>query len=292
MTIGMARHGELSIAYEMDGSPPGDPLLLIMGLGLSMDFWPESFRGLLVERGFRVARLDNRDVGRSTHLTGLGAPSALSLLTRRRPAYTLADMAGDAVAVLDALGWDSAHVAGISLGGMIAQTLAGRYPDRVRSLTSISSTPSPRIGRPLPNVLPLLLTGSARDRDAAADRMIRVFRVIGSPAYPIQEAEIRAAAGRSYDEAHDPDGVRRQLAAIVAAADRRPMLRRLRLPALVVHGDADPLVRPSGGRATARALAGAKLVIYPGMGHDLPALLQPDIADEMAALARRWSPAQ
>jgi len=282
----------LSIAYEVEGPAQGDPLLLIMGLGLSMEFWPQPFRGLLVERGFRVARFDNRDAGRSTHLSGLGAPSALSLLTRRRPAYTLADMAGDAVAVLDALGWESAHVAGISLGGMIAQTLAGRHPDRVRSLTSISSTPSPRIGRPLPHVLPLLLTGPVRDRDAAADRMVRVFRVIGSPAYPIEEAEIRAAAARSYDEAHDPDGVRRQLAAIVSAADRRPLLRRLRLPALVVHGDADPLVRPSGGRATARAIPGAKLVIYPGMGHDLPVLLQPDIADEIAALARRWSPAR
>ena len=292
MTTGMARHHELSIAYEVEGPPPGDPLLLVMGLGLSMDFWPEPFRALLVRRGFRVARFDNRDVGRSTHLGGLGAPSALSLLTRRRPAYTLADMAGDAVAVLDALGWESAHVVGISLGGMIAQTLAGRYPARVRSLTSISSTPSPRIGRPLPHLLPLLLTGSVRDRDAAADRMVRVFRLIGSPAYPMPEEQIRAAAARSFDEANDPGGARRQLSAIVAAADRRPMLRRLRLPALVVHGDADPLVRPSGGRATARAIAGAKLVVYPGMGHDLPDVLQPDIADEIAALAGRWSPAR
>ena len=169
----MARHGEQSIAYELDGSPPGEPLLLVMGPGMSMDFWPERFRTLLVERGFQVARFDNRDVGRSTHLSGLGAPSALSLLTRRWPRYTLADRADDAVAVLDALGWDGAHVAGISLGGMIAQTLAGRRPDRVRSLTSISSTPSPRIGRPLPHLL--LLTGPVRDRDAAADRMIRVF---------------------------------------------------------------------------------------------------------------------
>jgi pimeloyl-ACP methyl ester carboxylesterase len=292
MTTSTARHDQISLAYETEGPRQGEPLLLIMGLGLSMDFWPQGFRELLVERGFRVARFDNRDVGRSTHLIGLGAPSALSLLTRRPPGYTLADMADDAVAVLDALGWDSAHVAGVSLGGMIAQTLAGRHPGRVRSLASISSTPAPRIGRPLPHVLPLLLAGPVRDRDAAAERMIRVFRLIGSPAYPLPEAEIRAAAARSYDEAHDPDGVRRQLAAIVSAADRRPLLRRLRLPALVVHGDADPLVRPSGGRATARALSGAKLVIYPGMGHDLPAALQPDIADEIAALARRWSTAR
>jgi pimeloyl-ACP methyl ester carboxylesterase len=292
MTTSMARHGELRIAYEVEGPPRGEPLLLIMGLGLSMEFWPERFRGLLAARGFRVARFDNRDVGRSTHLTGLGTPSTLSLLTRRRPGYTLTDMAGDALGVLDALGWESAHVAGVSLGGMIAQTLAGRHPGRVRSLTSISSTPSPWIGRPAPHVLPVLLAGPVRDRDAAAERMVRVFRVIGSPAYPHEEAEIRDAAARSYDLAHDPDGIRRQLAAIVSAEDRRPMLRRLGRPALVVHGDADPLIRPSGGRATARAIAGAKLVTYPGMGHDLPATLQPDIADEIAALARRWSPAR
>src|SRR3954468_12383083 len=148
MTTSMARHGELRIAYEVEGPPRGGPLLLIMGLGLSMEFWPERFRGLLAARGFRVARFDNRDVARSTHLTGLGTPSTLSLLTRRRPGYTLTDMAGDALGVLDALGWESAHVAGVSLGGMIAQTLAGRHPGRVRSLTSISSTPSPWIGRP------------------------------------------------------------------------------------------------------------------------------------------------
>lgn len=290
MTDGIAHHGDLRIAYGVEGPPEGDPLLLIMGLGLSMDFWPREFRDLLAGRGFRVARFDNRDVGRSTHLTALGVPSVPSLLARRRSGYRLADMADDALAVLDALGWDSAHVVGISLGGMIAQTLAGRHPARVRSLTSIASTPSPRIGRPGPHVLPVLLAGRARDRAAAGEQMVRVFRVIGSPAYTHDEAEIREAAARAFDVAHDPGGVRRQLAAIVSAADRRPMLRRLRLPALVVHGDADPLVRPSGGRATARALAGSKLVVYPGMGHDLPVELQPDIADEIAARAGRWSP--
>ncbi|GAA2607629.1 alpha/beta fold hydrolase [Paractinoplanes durhamensis] len=292
MTGGMAKNGAFEIAYEVEGAPEGEPLLLIMGLGLSMDFWPPGFRRLLVERGFRVARLDNRDVGRSTHLSGVGPPSMLSLLARRRSGYRLSDMAGDAVAVLDALGWDSAHVVGVSLGGMIAQTLAGGHPERVRSLTSISSSPSPRIGRPAPQTLPVLLAGRARDRATAGAQMVRVFRVIGSPGYPHDEAEIREAAARLFDVAHDPDGLRRQLAAIVSAEDRRPMLRRLRLPALVVHGDADPLVRPSGGRATARALAGSKLVIYPGMGHDLPAALQPDLADEILALAGRWSPAR
>jgi pimeloyl-ACP methyl ester carboxylesterase len=289
MTSGIARHEELRIAYEVEGPPGGEPLLLIMGLALSMDFWPQPFRRLLTGHGFRVARLDNRDVGRSTHLPQLGAPSALALLARRRGGYRLADMADDAAAVLDALAWDSAHVVGISLGGMIAQTLAGLHPTRVRSLTSISSTPSPRIGRPGPRVLPVLLAGRARDRAAAGERMVRVFRVIGSPDYPHDEQGIREAAATAFDHAHDPGGARRQLAAVVSATDRRPMLRRLHLPALVVHGGADPLVRVSGGRATARALPGARLVIYPGMGHDLPAELQPAIAGEIAALARRWS---
>jgi pimeloyl-ACP methyl ester carboxylesterase len=291
MTAGTARHGAVEIAYEVEGPGDGEPLLLIMGLGLPMLFWPETFRRLLVERGFRVARFDNRDVGRSTHLSDLGVPSPLVFVTRRWSGYRLSDMAGDAVAVLDALGWASAHVVGVSLGGMIAQTLAVRHPDRVRTLTSLSSTPSPRVGRPHPRALAVLLAGQAPGRAAAQRRMVHVFRVIGSPAYPLDESWIRDAAGRSFDRAHDLDGVRRQLAAIVSAADRRTLLRRLRLPALVVHGDADPLVRPSGGRATARAIPGAKLVVFPGMGHDLPTALQPAIAEEIAALARQWSPA-
>jgi pimeloyl-ACP methyl ester carboxylesterase len=290
MAAGMARHGRIEIAYEVEGPQDGFPLLLIMGLGLSLLFWPEGLRRQLVERGFRVARFDNRDVGLSTHLPELGMPSPLVLLGRRWTGYTLADMADDAVAVLDDLGWDSAHVAGVSLGGMIAQTLAIRYPDRVRSLTSISSTPSARIGRPHPAALAALATLPVRDREAAARQMAQVFRIIGSPGYPRDEDWIRDAARRSFDRSHDLNGVRRQLAAIISADDRRPALRGLRMPLLVVHGAEDRLVRPSGGRATAEAVPGAKLVIFPGMGHDLPALLQPAVAEEIAALARQVSP--
>jgi pimeloyl-ACP methyl ester carboxylesterase len=169
---------------------------------------------------------------------------------------------------------------------MIAQTLACRHPGRVRTLTSLSSTPYARIGRPRPHALAALATRPVHDRDAAARQLVRVFRTIGSPGYPRDEAWIRDAARRSFDRSHDPDGIRRQLAAIVSAADRRPLLRRLRIPALVVHGAADPLIRPSGALATARAIPGAKLIVYPGMGHDLPAALQPAIADEIAGLAR------
>lgn len=287
MTEGFARHDGVRIAYDVRGPRDGEPLLLIMGLGLQLLFWPDSFLALLAGAGFRVARFDNRDVGLSTHLGELGVPGPLSLALRRGPGYGLPDMAGDALAVLDELGWDSAHVVGVSLGGMIAQTLAGARPGRVRSLTSISSTPSPRIGRPRPRAVAALLRRPAAAREDAAQQIVEVFRVIGSPGYRHDEDWLRDAARRAYDRGHDPDGVRRQLAAVLSAADRRPMLRTLRLPALVVHGDADPLVRLAGGLATARALRGAKLVVHPGMGHDLPAALQPGIAEEITAVARR-----
>ncbi|MFI7542476.1 alpha/beta fold hydrolase [Actinoplanes sp. NPDC049599] len=287
MTEGFARHGAVRIAYAAEGPPDGEPLLLIMGLGLQMLFWPESFRELLTGAGFRVARFDNRDVGLSTHLRELGVPGPLAFAPHRGPGYRLADMAGDALAVLDELGWESAHVVGVSLGGMIAQTLAGARPDRVRSLTSISSTPSPRIGRPHPRAMAALLRRPASSRDAAARQVVDIFRVIGSPAYPHEEEWLRDVAGRSYDRAHDPAGIRRQLAALVSAEDRRPMLRTLRLPTLVIHGDADPLVRLPGGLATARVLRDAKLVVHTGMGHDLPTALLPGIAEEISAVARR-----
>ncbi|RZU53384.1 pimeloyl-ACP methyl ester carboxylesterase [Krasilnikovia cinnamomea] len=288
MVEGVARHGAVHIAYEVEGPPTGKPLLLVMGLGLQMLFWPEDFRRLLTGHGFQVARFDNRDVGRSTHLDTLGLPSPLDLALGRGPGYTLADMAEDARAVMDALGWESAHVAGVSLGGMIAQTLAIRHPARVRSLTSISSTPSPRIGRPRPRAVVALLRRAASSREDAARQVVDIFRIIGSPAYPRDEAWLRDVARRSYDVAHDPDGVRRQLATIVSAVDRRPALGGLHLPALVVHGAADPLIRLPGGESTARAIPGARLIVHAGMGHDLPAPLQPSLAAEIAALAHRW----
>jgi pimeloyl-ACP methyl ester carboxylesterase len=291
MAVRTARHDGLEIAYEVEGAHDGAPLLLVMGLGLQMLFWPPGFRQLLVDRGFRVARFDNRDVGLSTHLSRLGPPPPSAFLFRRWHGYRIDDLAVDARAVLDDLGWDSAHVAGVSLGGMIAQTLAGRYPERVRTLTSISSTPSPRIGRPDPRVWPVLFSRPAPDRAAAAQHVVDIFRVIGSPGYARDEDWLREVAGESFDRAHDPDGVRRQLAAIVCSGDRRPMLRRLDIPALVLHGDSDMLVRPSGGRATASAIPGARFMLFRGMGHDLPAPLWTTMADGIAALALRWQPA-
>ncbi|GAA3388828.1 alpha/beta fold hydrolase [Cryptosporangium minutisporangium] len=288
MTLQRARRAGVEIAYDVEGRPADEPVLLIMGLGLQMLFWPDHFRQLLVDRGFQVARFDNRDVGLSTHLHGLGTPSPLVFVSRRWRGYRVADMADDAVGVLDALGWSSAHVVGVSLGGMIAQTLAGLHPDRVRTLTSISSTPDVRIGGAHPRLLPALLGGRGRTREGAARHVVRVFRTIGSPAYARNEPWLREMARQSFDRAHDNAGVRRQLAAIISSPDRRPLLAGVRAPTLVVHGEADLLVRPSGGRATAAAVAGARLVTYPGMGHDLPDALQQPIAEEIAALAARW----
>lgn len=286
VTVTMAHNGSVRIAYETFGPPDGEPLLLVMGLGMQMLAWPEPFCLALADRGFAVARFDNRDVGLSTHLYEAGTPSLVQVL--QRPAavarYRLDDMADDALAVLDALGWASAHVVGVSLGGMIAQVLAIRHTDRVRTLTSIMSTPSPRIGRPTLRALRAMALPRVADREAAAQRMVDVFRVIGSPAYPADEAALREVAGLAYDRAHDPGGVLRQLAAIRASRDRREQLARLRIPALVLHGEADPLIRVAGGRATAAAIPGARLVVYPGMGHSLPPQLWSAIIDEICAM--------
>jgi pimeloyl-ACP methyl ester carboxylesterase len=298
MTTARARRGEIEIAYETFGDPSGDPLLLVMGVGAQMLYWHDEFCTALVERRFQVARFDNRDAGLSTHVSSAGRPNQLTML--RRPAeaapYRLEDMADDAAAVLDALGWQSAHLVGRSLGGMIAQTMAIRHPSRVRSLTSISSTPSSRIGRAtLATALRLLVANPAvlRNRppasaDEAAEQMVRGHRVIGSPGYPMDEAWLRQVGRRMYERGGiDVDGRQRQNAAILAAGDRRQALAALRLPALVIHGESDRLVRIEGGRATAAAIPGAELVTFPGMGHDLPRELWPAVIDEIRAMADR-----
>lgn len=274
------------------GRTGGVPLLLVMGLGMQRLLWPEEFCAALADCGFEVVRFDNRDAGESTHFTQAGAPGLLSILVRPAEVapYRLTDMAGDAVAVLDALGWASAHIVGVSMGGMIAQTLAIQHPDRVRSLTSIMSTPSPRIGRPRFAAMTALSGRDVGSRDGAGDRMVKVFRVIGSPAYPHADDWLREVGRQGYDRGHDPGGSRRQLAAIRASGDRRAALAGLRMPTLVLHGDADPLVRLSGGRATAAAVPDARLVVFPGMGHDLPEALWPDIVAEICSIAGLATP--
>ena len=284
----MAHNGPVDIAYERFGADDGEPMLLVMGLGMQMIFWPDDFCAALAARGFAVARFDNRDVGRSSHFTHLGVPRLGRMLSRPLAAapYRLDDMADDGVAVLDALGWTSAHVVGVSLGGMIAQTIAIRHPGRVRSLASMMSTPSPRIGRPRLDALAVLASRPASSRDHAERRSVRVFRVIGTRRYPRDETWLRETARKAYDRGQDPLGARRQLAAILASGDRRPGLAGVRVPTLVIHGDADPLVRLAGGRATAASVPGARLVIFPGMGHDLPRALWPAIVDHIQANTR------
>ncbi|GAA3156323.1 alpha/beta hydrolase [Planomonospora alba] len=284
MTLRASANG-IEIAYDTFGSPGNRPLLLIMGLASQMIHWDEEFCELLADRGHHVIRFDNRDVGESTHLHEAGMPA----FDGRAP-YLVEDMADDAAGLLDALGLESAHVAGASMGGMIAQALAIRHPHRVRSLISIMSTPSPQAAPPTEAATAVLMAPPVTDRETAVRRALETWKVIGSPGYPFDAERTARLAGLSYDRAHDPAGVARQLAAIMASPDRAPGLKELTVPALVLHGEEDQLVPLSGGIATADAIPGARLVTYPGMGHDLPRPLWPrfvsEIGDHTAAAER------
>ena len=285
-----ARNGEIELDHEVEGDRgSGEPLLLIMGIGQMLQ-WPPGFRAALVDRGFRVARFDNRDAGRSTHLHHLGAPGPLALTLRPGSAapYRLEDMADDAVAVLDDLGWERAHLVGAAQGGMIAQELAVRHPDRLRTLTSISSTPSSRIGRPTASTVLAVLRVARRritTREEYVQHLIDLLPISSSPAYPPDEAWVREIGSACFDRGHDQAGVQRQSAAFQAAGDRRGELARIAAPTLVIHGEEDRLVRPVAGRATAEAIPGARLLTFPGMGSDLPRQLWGEISDAVAELA-------
>ncbi|MEU4829577.1 alpha/beta hydrolase [Streptosporangium sp. NPDC023615] len=281
MTTLRTRANGIEIAYDTFGSPEGRPLLLIMGLGSQMIQWDEDFCRLLAERGHHVVRFDNRDVGESTHLHEAGGPGGG---WNGRVPYRLDDMADDAAGLLEALGLESAHVAGVSMGGMIAQALAIRHPRRVRSLTSMMSTPSPQAAPPTEAAMAALMAPPAPDREAAIRRTVTTWEVIGSPGYPADRERIAEVAALSYDRAYDPAGTTRQLAAIMASGDRAPLLARLTVPTLVLHGEDDQLIPLSGGIATAEAIPGARLLTFPGMGHDLPRELWPSFADAIEEL--------
>jgi pimeloyl-ACP methyl ester carboxylesterase len=280
----------IEIAYQEMGDPDGEPLLLVMGLATQMLAWPEELCSMLAERGFRVIRFDNRDIGHSTRLDDARVPGRLDLFLGRRggAAYLLSDMAADTAGLMDHLEIESAHVVGISMGGMIGQTLAIERPERIRSLVSMHSTTGNRlVGTPTLKVFALMLAEAPRDRDAFIQRIARTYELIGSPAYPTDEERLRRVAGDSWDRGHNPRGVLRQLHAISASGDRTAALRKLDLPVTVIHGTRDTLIRQSGGRATARAIPGARLRIVEGMGHDLPRELWPLFADEFADTASR-----
>jgi pimeloyl-ACP methyl ester carboxylesterase len=282
----------IEIAYQEIGDPGGEPLLLIMGLATQMLAWDESFCAMLAERGFRVVRFDNRDIGRSTKVKKAGMPKTADMLfgRRRTAAYLLSDMADDTTGLMDYLGIDAAHVVGASMGGMVAQTAAIRHPERVLSLTSIMSTTGNRwLGVPRLKAFGTLLARSARDRESYVNQVVRTFRVIGSPGYPMDEARLRQMAGASFDRGIHAPGPARQLHAVTASGDRTPALRRLNAPTAVIHGAKDPLIRPAAGRATAKAIPGARLQVIEGMGHDLPRQLWPTFTEEIATNAARAS---
>lgn len=264
----------VEIEYEVRGE--GTPVVLIMGIGAQLVHWPEGFLRLLNDRGYRTIRFDNRDVGLSTRFSDRRVPNVRKLIARwslglEVPApYTLSDMAGDVAGLLDHLELDRAHVLGVSMGGMIAQTFAIEHPDRVRTLTSVMSTTGGRLHAiPRPHALGALLQPAPRNREQAMDRAVEFFSRVGSPAFPMDEADLRDRAGRAYDRGIDPRAFLRHMAAILASGSRERALRSMRVPALVIHGTEDPLVRPAGGRATARCIPGAELRLIPGMGHDL-----------------------
>ena len=278
----------ISIEYETAGDPANPPLLLIMGLGAQLIAWDDEFVAALVAKGFYAVRFDNRDVGRSTWFDEAGAPDLVGLLTgQAHAAYLLSDMADDAAGLLQALEIESAHVLGVSMGGMITQSLAIGYPARVRTMISImSTTGDPSVGQPSDEAVAALLAPAPVDRDGAIDGAVQTWRVIGSPGFPFHEDRLRAAAGASYDRGAHPDGVARQLAAILSSPDRTAALRGVDIPTLVIHGESDQLVNPTGGQATADAVPGATLWMIPGLGHDLPVELFGEIADRVAALCR------
>lgn len=286
------RANGIDIHYERMGQ--GEPIVLIMGLGAQLVLWDPKFCQQLVERGFSVIRFDNRDVGLSSKIDHDRIPNVRRAIVRGflglpvDAPYTLLDMADDTRGLLDALGIERAHLMGVSMGGMIAQTTAILHPHRVASLTSVMSSPGDRLsGTGKPGAIRALLRPPPRSREEAIERHVQLFRVIGSRGLGTDEDRIRERAALAYDRCFYPRGVARHIAAIMASGSRTEALRFVRAPTLVVHGTRDPLIPPAGGRRTARAIPNAELMMVEGMGHDLPPDAWPRIADRVARLARR-----
>jgi pimeloyl-ACP methyl ester carboxylesterase len=263
--------GDVELCFERFGDPSDPAVLLVMGLGTQMIAWHEDFCGELADRGFQVLRFDNRDNGRSTKLSHVAPPTLrqLALRDRRAAGYSLSEMADVAA-------------------GLLGQTVAIRHPHRVLSLVSIMSNTGARLtGQPALRVLPMFLRRTPRDREAYIEHTVGLYGVIGSPAFERDEAELRELAARAFERGIDPAGTGRQLAAIQAERDRTPQLRRVTAPTLVIHGTHDRLVSPSGGRATAKAVPGARLLTIKGMGHDMPRAVWPQIIDGIVENAAR-----
>ena len=282
----------VELCYQTFGDPDDPPVLLVMGLGGPMTWWDPELCRMIAARGHFVVRYDNRDTGRSTKLKDHRATRAALVRAfagqRVRPPYTLSDMAEDAFGLLDHLDLEAAHVVGVSMGGMIAQVMAITGPERVRSLTSIMSTTGKRsVGWQHPRLLPMLVAPRGRGREAYAATSAKMAELIGSPAFPVPRDEALARGGETFDRGFSASGVLRQMQAIMAETDRGPRLHDVRVPATVIHGTADRMVHVSGGRATARAIPDAELVLIDGMGHDLPRELYPTFADAIARTVER-----
>ena len=282
------RANGIEIAYEAFGRASDRPLLMITGLGMQMLQWDDEFCAALAARGHHAIRFDNRDTGLSSSFDHAGLPDLAALMKpsadRSSVAYTLDDMADDAAGLMTALGLESAHVFGASMGGMIAQTLAYRHAPRVRSLISLySSTGNPALPPAKPEAMAVLMAPRPNDRAGAIDAVVTAAHVTSGPAYPIDAAQIRAKATRMFDRASTPNASARHLAAVTAHGNRAPRLAAVTAPTLVIHGTADPLVSIEGGRETAKSIPGAQLVEIDGLGHGIPPALWTRLAELIAA---------
>ncbi len=286
----------ISLEVEDHGSPQGEPLVLIMGLGMQLVIWHDEFVAMLVARGFRVIRFDNRDIGLSQRFDQFGVPKLALDVARHTlglkvaSPYSLRDMANDTAGLLDALGIRAAHICGASMGGMIAQHLATRHPTKIKSLTlMMTSSGSRRLPGPAPKVLGALLSRRAdpRDLESVIAQYVKLYRVIGSPDYPASDAQLNERLGLAVRRSHRPQGMARQLVAIAADGDRSQMLAQIRQPTQIIHGLADPLVPVAAGRDLATRIAGAELDLITGMGHDLPDALWPRFVSGIASAAAR-----
>jgi pimeloyl-ACP methyl ester carboxylesterase len=278
------------MAYERFGDEHAPPVLLIMGVGAQMLGWNEGFCSELVARGLQAIRFDSRDVGLSSHFHDAPVPVLAAAMAGdlSGASYTLSDMAADTIGLLDALGLESAHFVGASMGGFIAQTIAIEYPDRIRSLTSmLSTTGAAGVGQPKPAALAALGGAQPTNRQEAIDRAVAAFRIVGSPGFEFDPDTVGQRAGLAYDRAYDPLGVVRQAVAVIASGDRTAKLQSVNVPTLVIHGADDLMCDVSGGRATAAAIAGAELVVIEGLGHDLPRALWPKFASLIGGLVKR-----
>jgi len=295
--MAQAKANGITLEYDVHGDAGRDAVLLINGLGSQMTRYPPAFCERLAARGFRVIRFDNRDVGLSEKIESAGAPDMGAVMKAlqegRTPpvAYTLAEMAADAVGLLDALGVAKAHIVGMSMGGMIAQLVAADYPDRTLSLTSImSSTGNPALPRATAEAMAVLNTPApdpSKDLEAYVAHSIRSARTIGSPGYPYDEALLRERAIGDMRRCYYPQGFQRQYAGIMASPDRRAKLKTVTAPTIVLHGADDPLVPLAGGRDTAENIPGAELRVIPGMGHDMPPSLYDTFIEAICAAAQR-----